>query len=248
MSGRSIHIGNDLRATVAAAAARFTEVARAAVRERGAFNVALAGGSTPRALYEALSAPPWRDGIDWRATWIWFGDERCVPPTHADSNFRMAEEALLARVDCPAAQIQRMEGERDPQAAARAYQALLETRLPHEELPDLPPRLDLILLGLGTDGHVASLFPGTAILDQRSALADAVFVPKFAAWRISLTYPLIEAARQVMMLVTGEGKAGIAAAVLEGRAADSPAARLHPQGAIEWYLDRAAAADIRSTT
>lgn len=242
--GRDIHIGTDLRATVAAAAARWAALAEEAVRERGAFHVALAGGSTPRALYEALAGAPWRDDIDWRASWIWFGDERCVPPTHEDSNYRMARETLLSRVDCPPSQVQRMEGERDPHAAARDYQRLLEERLPREELPDLPPRLDLVLLGLGPDGHIASLFPDTPILEQRSTLVDAVFVPRLSAWRVSLTYPLIEAARRVMMLVTGESKADIVAAVLAERAPELPIARLRPQGSIEWYLDRAAARDL----
>lgn len=239
--GRDIHIGTDLRTTVAAAAARWAALADEAVRERGAFHVALAGGSTPRALYETLAGAPWRDDIDWRASWIWFGDERCVPPTHEDSNYRMAQETLLSRVDCPPSQVQRMEGERDPHAAARDYQRLLEERLPREELPDLPPRLDLVLLGLGPDGHIASLFPDTPILDQRGTLVDAVFVPRLSAWRVSLTYPLIEAARRVMMLVTGESKADIVAAVLADRAPELPVARLRPQGSIEWYVDRAAA-------
>lgn len=245
MDGKhALHIEADLHSTAQAAAARWAELAREAIRERGAFHVALAGGSTPRALYEALAREPWRDQINWRATFIWFGDERCVPPTHPDSNYRMAQETLLALVDCPSTQIQRMEGERDPHAAARDYQRLLETRLPREELPDLPPHLDLVLLGLGSDGHIASLFPNTAILNQQIALTDAVFVPKLSAWRISLTYPLIAAARQVMMLVTGASKADIVTAVLHGAAQELPATRLRSRSAIEWYLDRAAAADF----
>lgn len=242
MSGRrDIHIGEDLRAAAEAAAARWVEIAAAAIRARGAFHVALAGGSTPRALYGLLAAPERRDRIDWRKVGVWFGDERCVPPTHPDSNYRMAQETLLSHVACPAAHIHRMEAERDPASAARDYERLLRGHLPPPERPGGPPRLDLILLGLGTDGHVASLFPDTGILEERTALAAAVYVPKLAAWRISLTYPMIEAARLVMMLVAGGDKAAIVAEVLGARAARYPAGRLQTEGPMEWYLDRTAA-------
>ena len=239
-----IHIGEDLQATAEAAAARFQELAATAIRARGAFHVALAGGSTPRALYSLLAAPERRGRIDWRAVRVWFGDERCVPPEHPDSNYRMARETLLAHVGCRPAHVRRMEGERDPAAAARDYERLLRDHLPRPDAPGAAPRLDLVLLGLGADGHVASLFPGTAILDERMALVAAVFVPRFDAWRISLTYPAITAAREVMLLVAGAEKADIVAAAFEDDADRYPVGRLRATRPVAWYLDRAAAARL----
>lgn len=248
MSGSNeVRIGEDLQATAAAAADRWEALAAQAIRERGAFHVALAGGSTPRALYRLLATLPRRQRTDWRAVRIWFGDERCVPPDHPDSNYRMARETLLSPLDFPSARVHRMHGEDDPLTAASEYEALLRRHLPRADRPLAPPRLDLVLLGLGGDGHIASLFPGTAILDEESSLAAAVFVPQLSAWRISLTYPTIDAARQVMMLVAGADKADIVAAAFGARAADYPVGRLRPGAGIEWYLDSAAAAHLDGT-
>lgn len=245
MSGsNAVHIGEDLQATAAAAADRWEALAAQAIRERGAFHVALAGGSTPRALYRLLAAAPRRERIDWQAVHVWFGDERCVPPDHADSNYRMAQETLLSHLPCAPARVHRMRGEVEPVSAAHEYEGMLQQHLPRAERTLAPPRLDLILLGLGRDGHIASLFPGTAILDEESSLAAAIFVPQLSAWRISLTYPAIEAARQVMMLVAGADKADILATAFSVHAADYPVGRLRPGAGLDWYLDRAAAARL----
>ncbi|MCC6302143.1 MAG: 6-phosphogluconolactonase [Gammaproteobacteria bacterium] len=239
---RRLHIHPDPVALAHAAAARFAALARAAQADHRGFHVALAGGSTPRQLYRAL-ATEFRDRIDWGATHVYFGDERCVPPGHPDSNFGMADEALLSHVALPPAQIHRIEAEDpDPRAAARHYADLLHRHLPRAH-GEATGRFDLVLLGLGPDGHIASLFPDTAILDERRAWAAAVHVDKLQAWRISLTYPVLDAARHLALLVAGEGKAEIVRDVLgeTGPAARHPAARLRPRGELEWFLDRAAA-------
>lgn len=238
-----IHLCDDPRSLALAAAKRWETLAGEAVQARGAFHVALAGGSTPRVLYELLASPEWRPRMEWPATWVWFGDERCVPPDHPDSNYRMAYDTLLSRVDCPPSQVQRMEGERDPASAARDYARLLRERLPRDDAGS-PPRFDLVLLGLGPDGHIASLFPDTALLDEASALAGAVFVPKLGAWRISLTYPVLDAARHVAMMVAGAEKSGIVAEAFGREAARYPVGRLDPAGRLEWYVDAAAAAGL----
>lgn len=239
--GRDTHICDDPAGAARAAALRWEEVAREAVQARGAFHVALAGGSTPRTLYALLATPAWRKRFDWGSTWVWFGDERCVPPDHPDSNYRMALETLLSPLEIPASRVQRIETERGPEAAAADYDARLRSLLPRGEHRDDPPRFDLVLLGLGDDGHVASLFPDTPILDEHAALAAAVFVPKLDAWRVSLTFPVIDAARHVALLVAGAGKAEIVARVHAGRAEATPVRRLRPRGRLEWFLDREAA-------
>lgn len=246
--GHEIHVGRDVAATVAAAALCWEAVTAAAIRERGACHVALAGGSTPRALYELLASPAWRSRIDWRRSHVWFGDERCVPPDHPDSNYRMAREALLAHIDIDAERIHRIPGEAEPERAAREYEDALRRTVP--AIDDDVPALDLVLLGLGADGHVASLFPDTDILSERGDLVGAVWVPKLDAWRISLTLPVINAARRVMLLVTGAAKSDIVARAVmpesESPAGDYPVNRVRPPAGVDWYLDRAAAAGLGS--
>lgn len=247
--GHEIHIGRDAAATVAAAAACWEAVTAAAIRERGVCHVALAGGSTPRALYELLASPSWRSRIDWRRSHVWFGDERCVPPDHSDSNYRMAREALLAHIDIDAERIHRIPGETEPERAAREYEDALRRTVPAAD-GDVPA-LDLMLLGLGADGHVASLFPGTDILSERGDLVGAVWVPKLDAWRISLTLPVINAARRVMLLVIGSAKSDIVAQAIAPEAdehADHPVNRVQPSAGVDWYLDRAAAAGLGPET
>lgn len=185
------------------AADSFAEIAVSAVRERGAFNVALSGGHTPRRLYSSLDG-----GVPWDKTQVFFSDERCVPPDDPESNFRMANESLLSRVSIPRENIHRMEGEADPESAAREYEK--EIRL---VLGDEP--LDLILLGIGEDGHTASLFPGSEAF-RSTRLIEAVWVPKLNAHRLTLTPPVILGARQIIVFATGENKAQALKQALEG--------------------------------
>ncbi len=225
---------------VAAAVAR-------AVAERGRFSLALAGGSTPRRLYELLADPgaEFRAGIAWDRVHVFFGDERHVPPDHADSNHRMAREALLDHV--PVASVHRMRGEEpDAAVAAAAYQDELAAFF-DAPTAGRPPRLDLVLLGLGADGHTASLFPGNAALRERRRWVAAPYVERLGAHRITLTLPTLSRAREVMFLVSGADKAAAVAQVLAPApgSARLPAARVRPgDGALRWIVDLAAAARL----
>lgn len=242
------------------AARRFVALAAQAVQARGRFTVALAGGSTPAALYGLLSRPPYREQVPWERTLIFFGDERCVPPDHPWSNYHMARKTLLDHVPVPPEHIYRMAGELPPGAAAAGYAALL--RQAFHLRGAARPQFDLILLGMGEDGHTASLFPDMPALQERRRLVVATQVPEHVqppVARITLTLPVLNAACHVMFLVTGAGKAEKARAVLEPMSLESasesrlhaesrglgrqafPAARVQPtHGTLTWLLDRAA--------
>ena len=213
------------------AAAEVLAHARRALVERGVFHVALAGGSTPRAAYRELA----RSGASFARWHAWFGDERCVPPDHPDSNYRMALEAWLGTV--PAApEVHRLRGEAPPEEEARRYAAELDQHL------GPAPRLDLVLLGVGADGHTASLFPGSAALDSRSAVAVA-HAPRPPVERLTLTLPVLNGARAVLFLVAGSDKrAALSAARSNAPGAPKiPAACVRPEGELLWLVDPAAA-------
>lgn len=222
-----------------AAARDFAQRAEAAIRERGRFAVALAGGSTPRATYEVL-AREYADRVEWGRVHAFFGDERAVPPDHEDSNYRMAREALLGRV--PVGGVHRMRGELPPEEAAAAYERELR-----EFFGEGLPSFDLVLLGIGEDGHTASLFPETSALEVTDRLAVANPVLKLETTRITLTAPVLNAARAVDFLVAGEGKARALREILEGDADPRayPARLVRPQGGAAWFVDRAAAALLK---
>lgn len=196
--------------------------------------MALAGGSTPKALYELL-AVEYRDALDWNGVHAFFGDERTVPPDHEDSNYRMAREALLSHV--PVGSVHRMRGEMEPREAAALYEKELE------EFFGGPPVLDLVLLGIGEDGHTASLFPDTPALDARDRWAVENPVEKLNTTRLTLTVPAVDAARKVAFLVAGEGKAEALEEILEGDANPHkyPAKLVRPEAEVAWMVDRAAA-------
>lgn len=238
---------NDAEAVAQHAAGEFVRRARAAVEASGAFKVALAGGSTPRRTYELLADPSLSRQLDWEATHIFFGDERAVPPDHPDSNYRTAFETLLSKVRVPEAQIHRMEGERsDLDAAAADYAAILAESFDLSVGSSLP-RLDLVMLGMGDDGHTASLFPGTAALGETRAWVVANDVPQKATRRLTLTAPVLNAARCVMFTVAGGDKAASLAAVLEGPPDPTrfPSQLIAPgDGDLFWLVDRAAAASL----
>lgn len=220
-----------------AAAERLVRDARDSVGRRGRFTIALAGGSTPRALYELL-AGEYRGRIDWARTEVFFGDERGVPPDDAASNYAMARDALLGRV--PVARVHRIRGERPPDEAAREYGAELRRAFPE----DGAPTFDVALLGVGGDGHTASLFPGSAALEERAAWAVAVPAPATSAphvERVSLTLPVLNRARAVYVLASGAEKRDVVRRILAGEAPELPASRVRGEERTVWLLDRDAA-------
>jgi 6-phosphogluconolactonase len=235
--GAGLHtkVFDDAEALAAAVATAF-----AALTERASdapFTVALAGGSTPKRLYEMLAAPPFRDRVRWTAVECFFGDERAVPPEHPDSNYGMARRALLDRVPCTA---HRMAAERDD---AEGYARLLGERIAKRR--GGMPVLDLVLLGMGDDGHTASLFPGTAALHERERSVVMNDVPQLHTRRMTLTYPVLNAAERVWMLIAGAGKRARVAECLAARDAQPPPYPIlgvRPvAGELVWHLDRAAA-------
>jgi 6-phosphogluconolactonase len=236
---RQVIVVPDAETLAQEAAGRFSEEARAAVESRGRFSVALSGGSTPEGTYRLLGREPYRDRVPWDRVHLFWGDERCVPPDDPGSNYHMADQTLIAHVPIPAENVHRMPGELAPEAAARAYRRELE-----DFFCGPLPRLDLVLLGLGSDGHTASLFPGAESLE---ALSDTVLAVEAdyegrPARRVTLTLPAINAARQVLFLVSGESKAEIVARVLGTRTGDLPAERVCPiAGELVWLLDEPAA-------
>lgn len=230
----------DAAAIAAEAAERVTDAARRKVEEGGTFSIALAGGSTPKALYELLASEPYRSRIDWPRVEVFFGDERTVPPDHKDSNYHMAREALLSRVPLPGDNVYRMQGELEANEAAKRYGQTLKQKFGDGGM-------DLVLLGMGDDGHTASLFPGTAALAETKHRCVANFVPKLNTWRITLTAPFINRARDVMILVSGASKAARLREVLEGSRDPRrlPVQLIQPEGGkLTWVVDAAAAGMI----
>jgi 6-phosphogluconolactonase len=217
-----------------------------AIARQGRFRLALSGGSTPKALYGLLAGPGLAKRLDWSQVSFFFGDERCVTPDHADSNFRMANETLLRPLNIAPDRVFRMTGEDEPEKAARHY----EDKIRREFGVAAPawPGFDVILLGLGNDGHTASLFPGTQALGERERLVVANQAPQGVRQRLTFTAPLINHAQAVVFLVSGSGKAPAVRAVLEDRAADPrkfPAKLVQPErGRLLWFLDHAAAAEL----
>ncbi len=234
MSRPRIHVGRDREAVLDQLADRLVDRLGAATERRGAARLALAGGGTPRPLYERLGSLPWRDRIDWARTELFWGDERCVPPDDPGSNYAMVREALLDRIPVPRGNIHRIRGELGPDAAAVEYAGVLG---------GVP--LDLVLLGMGADGHTASIFPDTAVADAERERVLATRSPDPPRDRVSLGLGTLNAAREVAFLVLGGGKAARVAQVLRPSTAPLPAARVRPtRGALHWFLDALAARDL----
>jgi 6-phosphogluconolactonase len=229
------------------AARVFSAQAAEAIRDRGVFRVALSGGSTPKALYRQLaqevSGAP---AIDWSQVHLFFGDERHVPPDHPDSNYRMVKEALLSHAPIPEANVHRMRTEmQDAAAAAADYEEVLRENF-HLTVGEWP-RFDLVLLGMGPDGHTASLFPWTPVLHERSRSAAAVWVPSMQTWRVSLTPPVFNHARHVLFLVSGAEKAETLHSVLDGPQDPErlPVQLIAPtDGTVQWLVDTPAVSRV----
>jgi 6-phosphogluconolactonase len=239
----NLRVYEDKKRLAEAAAHDFAEKAAEAIASSGRFVVALAGGSTPKAAYELL-ASEYTDEVDWSNVHVFFGDERSVPPDDDDSNYRMAREALLDHV--PVGSVHRMKGELLPDEAAMQYE---------EELREFfgalgsPPEFDLIQLGIGDDGHTASLFPDTPALTVTDRWVAQNPVPKLETVRITLTLPVINAAKAVSFLVAGEGKAEALKEILEGDAdpRDYPAKLVRPRRELTWMVDEAATGMLEQT-
>ncbi|MCB9451616.1 MAG: 6-phosphogluconolactonase [Anaerolineaceae bacterium] len=237
-----IRILPDKTELMQAAAQLVVQTAEEAIAKRGRFSMALSGGSTPRGLYTLLTAAPYREQIKWANVHLFWGDERCVPPDDADSNYRMTRESLLDHVPLPPENIHRMQGELPPEEAAAAYEHELTGFFGQST-----PHFDLILLGMGDDGHTASLFPHTAALDEHQKWVTANHVPQKGVWRLTLTRPVINAARQVTFLISGAEKAARLREVLYGvhQPHHLPSQFIHPvDGDLIWLLDRATASQL----
>jgi len=227
---------------VQTAADLIIEQAQAAIQTRGSWSLVLSGGGTPKPVYQALVTR--KDEIDWKNTFIFFGDERCVPPDHPESNYRMAKETFLDNVPIEQQNIFRMIGEITPDSAAQDYQGMIDAHFYKAE-----KCFDTILLGLGDDGHTASLFPGEPALKEDNAWVTPSQNPHTQTDRITLTFPAINAARSIIFLVSGENKAGVIANVIHNstESPDYPAKRVTGTNtAPTWVLDLAAASKIKS--
>lgn len=245
MSGRRvIEVFTSAADAAARGAALFLNAARQALAARGHFTVALSGGTSPIPFFRSLACEAMHSGVDWAAVHVFWADERCVPPDHVESNFRLADDLFLSRLPVPGATVHRVPGELPPDEAARRYEEELARSFPFGDLPVF----DLVLLGVGNDGHTASLFPGTALDGFPGRKAVAVYVEKLKSHRVTLTLPVINNARQVVFLVTGAGKARIVAEILEGAdGAGYPAAQVVPRkGRLVWLLDGDAASKLEN--
>lgn len=232
-------------AVAAALADLFIDAGQTALADRGVFRVALSGGNTPRRAYELLAQEPRSLALPWKDVFIYFGDERCVPPEDEQSNYRMASKAFLDKVPIPHANVHRIRGEADPGMAANNYASIIRT-----DLQD-PPHFDLVLLGLGPDGHTASLFPGSPPDLHDSVLVRAVYAESQAMWRVTMTPKLINLGRTVAFAVEGAEKADILAKVLEGPVDTTkyPAQIVNPSsGRLLWLVDELAAGMLHQKT
>lgn len=252
MGAPELRILNDSTELAGEAAELFVWLGKQAIEQGGRFRMALSGGSTPRMLYATLASQAFSGQLDWKRVEFYFGDERCVPPDHPESNFKMAEETLFGPLKIAPEQIFRMKGEAKPDEAAREYETLIRERF--GVAPTAWPSFDLILLGLGEDAHTASLFPDSPALGEQGRLVVANQSPKGVKNRLTLTAAAINQAQTVVFLVSGASKAEAVSAVLEERgrrelqgadAARVPARLIRPvKGRLIWLLDRAAAAGL----
>jgi 6-phosphogluconolactonase len=249
MNETKTQIFQDLDNLSRAAAVRFTELARERVLQGKVFSAALSGGSTPRTFLEILANPEFSQRIQWESVHLFQVDERCVPPDHLQSNYRMIHGSLLRPVPSAADNFHRMKAElADRDAASSQYESEIREIL--TPTADHLQSFDLIFLGLGSDGHTASLFPGSAALAESSKWVCPNYVEKLQMHRLTLTYPVLNAAREIIFLVAGSGKAEILRRVLDGQHDPEklPAQGIRPaEGSVTWYLDREAAHLLRKS-
>jgi 6-phosphogluconolactonase len=241
--GRKIEVFGTTDELVVAVAERILKVLNASIEARGTATLVLSGGVTPQSVYKLLASEQYRHRIDWARVHIFWGDERCVPSTSKDNNFEMTRDTLLKRIVIPEQNVHRIQSELPPQDAAALFEQDIRQVFNLKERGW--PVFDLVLLGLGPDGHTASLFPGTTAVEERSRIATEVYVKKIVAFRITLTLPVINHARTVVFLVSGRRKAGILGRTLERRQSRYPAQLVKPRsGRLIWMVDKAAAANL----
>jgi 6-phosphogluconolactonase len=240
----------DNESLIKGAADFLADQASLAIALRGRFTLALSGGNTPRPVYARLATPAYRDRIDWSRVQVFFGDERCVPPDDPQSNYLMVKTALLDHVPLPPENIFRIQGEEAPEKAAADYTDALQRAFGGDTVAGGPPPegFDLILLGMGDNGHTASLFPGLAAVTETVRWVMALYVEVAGMWRVTLTPVIINAARKAAFLVSGAGKADMLQRVLEGpyQPVVLPSQIIKPAaGELHWLLDAPAAAKLR---
>jgi 6-phosphogluconolactonase len=242
MTNQNIQIYPDTETLVRAAAEHIASMLEEMLRRQETVTLAMTGGKTPEPVYALLASPPYLQRVDWNRVHFLWGDERCVPPDHPDSNFGMAWKALFSKLDVPSGNIHRMKGElADPAESARLYENEIRTLLPGPAVSSL----DLVLLGMGPDGHVASLFPGTQWDEDRLVVPN--YVPQTGAGRISMTPRILNEAQAVLFIVSGGGKAKALADVLQNPSTDLPASRIHPaKGSLTWMVDDSAASLLKT--
>ncbi len=251
MSNVEIIVCENAEAVCAEAAQRFASAADVAINEQGKFRVALSGGSTPRRLYQQLASATWREKINWQRVHLYWSDERAVAPDDAESNYRMAREALVNQVQIPPANIHRIAGEQasvnqaEADAAATDYESKMREEFDVKD--NETPVFDLILLGMGADGHTASLFPNTSALNEDEKLITSVWVEEKKTRRVTMTYRLINHAANILFLVTGADKSRTLREVLEPETAQNkyPSQRVKAlNGSLVWLVDEAAASEL----
>lgn len=240
-----LYVFDTLSAFSETVADRFMDASTSAGRQKDIMTVALSGGSTPRFVFEALARVPRKNMIPWQYIHLFWGDERCVPPDHPESNFKMANDVLLKEISIPDENIHRIRGEVNPEEEARRYAEEIQSIVPRGRIGI--PRFDWIFLGLGSDGHTASLFPGSSALEENESICTTAKHPVTEQNRITLTLPVINTAARVSFLVSGVEKSGIVAKILShhGDALILPASRVNlVDGLLEWYVDIPAASLI----
>jgi 6-phosphogluconolactonase len=244
-SEREIIICRDVDELNRKAAEQFIGLANRAIQQSRQFTVALSGGSTPKALYSLLASPDYRERVDWSRVHLFWGDERCVPPDHAESNFRMVQESLLSKIHIPPENVHRMAGEKEPERAAVEYEEHLRQFFHLSR--GAVPRFDLIFLGLGEDGHTASLFPGSSALNDKEHLVATVYVEKLKAHRLTVTLPVINAAAQIIFLVAGKSKSPVVKELLSvaSQERNYPPGKVNPvNGHVTWLVTQDAAESL----
>jgi 6-phosphogluconolactonase len=238
-----VRVLRDREALSRAAADRFLALSRTSIASTGKFTVALSGGSTPRRLYSLLGADPYQESVDWSRVHVFWADERAVPRDHPESNFKLAFDAFLSAVPIPTANLHRIKGEDGPEKAAKEYEDDLRRFFEIQGLP----LFDLIILGVGEDGHTASLFSGSSALIETTLLALPIYPERSGTSRVTLTLSVLNNAAHILFLASGHAKANIVAAVLGTGKANGqyPAGLVNPShGSLEWFIDKDAAAKL----